>query len=112
MKPVHTLGLLAVAGWGAYAVAAAVLLPYSGVATVQHQQRRVLAVRHDGEVQRHLPGGRHGGVGIGADRVGDHVRARRDEMRVAENTTSLEFFSGAAGSGARGGFLPAATFIQ
>lgn len=41
----YDLPVLAVAGWGAYAVAAAILLPYSGVATVQHQQRRVLAVR-------------------------------------------------------------------
>jgi O-antigen/teichoic acid export membrane protein len=41
----YDMPVLAVAGWGAYAVAAAVLLPYSGVATVQHQQRRVLAVR-------------------------------------------------------------------
>ncbi|UOX99767.1 hypothetical protein [Blastococcus sp. PRF04-17] len=41
----YDMPVLAVAGWGAYAVAAAVLLPYSGVATVQRQQRRVLAVR-------------------------------------------------------------------
>ena len=37
--------VLAVAGWGAYAVAGAILLPYSGVATVQRRQRRVLAFR-------------------------------------------------------------------
>jgi len=34
-----------VAGWGAYAVASAVLLPYSGLATVYRRQRRVLALR-------------------------------------------------------------------
>ncbi|MEU2350285.1 hypothetical protein [Modestobacter sp. NPDC049651] len=36
---------LAVAGWGAYAVTAAFLLPYSGVATVHRRQDRVLALR-------------------------------------------------------------------
>ena len=41
----YPLPVLAVAGWGAYAVAAAILLPYSGVATVQRQQRRVLGFR-------------------------------------------------------------------
>jgi O-antigen/teichoic acid export membrane protein len=35
----------AVAGWGVYAVASAVLLPYSGLATVYRRQRRVLALR-------------------------------------------------------------------
>jgi hypothetical protein len=35
----------AVAGWGAYAVASAVLLPYSGLATVYRRQRKVLALR-------------------------------------------------------------------
>ena len=34
-----------VLGWSAYAVASAVLLPYSGVATVYRRQRRVLALR-------------------------------------------------------------------
>jgi hypothetical protein len=34
-----------VAGWSAYAVAGAVLLPYSGLATVYRRQRRVLALR-------------------------------------------------------------------
>ena len=41
----YPLPVLAVAGWGAYAVAGAILLPYSGVATVQRRQRRVLGVR-------------------------------------------------------------------
>jgi len=41
----YEMPVLAVAGWGAYAVACAVLLPYSGVATVQRRQRRVLAFR-------------------------------------------------------------------
>jgi O-antigen/teichoic acid export membrane protein len=41
----YAVPVLAVAGWGAYAVAGAVLLPYSGVATVQHRQRRVLGFR-------------------------------------------------------------------
>lgn len=41
----YDMPVLAVAGWGAYAVAGAVLLPYSGVATVQRRQRRVLAFR-------------------------------------------------------------------
>jgi O-antigen/teichoic acid export membrane protein len=36
---------VAVLGWGAYAVAAALLLPYSGLAAVHHRQRRVLAYR-------------------------------------------------------------------
>ena len=35
----------AVAGWSAYAVASAVLLPYSGLASVHRRQRRVLALR-------------------------------------------------------------------
>lgn len=35
----------AVAGWSAYAVASAVLLPYSSLAAVHRQQRRVLALR-------------------------------------------------------------------
>ncbi|MGY2076494.1 hypothetical protein [Blastococcus sp. SYSU DS0828] len=35
----------AVVGWSAYALASAVLLPYSGLATVHRQQRRVLALR-------------------------------------------------------------------
>jgi hypothetical protein len=34
-----------VLGWSCYAVASAVLLPYSGVATVYRRQRRVLALR-------------------------------------------------------------------
>jgi O-antigen/teichoic acid export membrane protein len=34
-----------VAGWSVYAVASAVLLPYSGLAAVQGNQRRVLALR-------------------------------------------------------------------
>jgi hypothetical protein len=34
-----------VAGWSAYAVASAVLLPYSAMASVYHRQRRVLALR-------------------------------------------------------------------
>jgi O-antigen/teichoic acid export membrane protein len=41
----YPMPVLAVAGWGAYAVAGAVLLPYSGVATVQRRQRRVLGFR-------------------------------------------------------------------
>jgi O-antigen/teichoic acid export membrane protein len=41
----YDMPVLAVAGWGAYAVAGAVLLPYSGVATVQRRQRRVLGFR-------------------------------------------------------------------
>lgn len=41
----YAMPALAVVGWGAYAVAGAVLLPYSAVATVQRRQRRVLAVR-------------------------------------------------------------------
>jgi O-antigen/teichoic acid export membrane protein len=41
----YPMPVLAVAGWGAYAVAGAILLPYSGVATVQRRQRRVLAFR-------------------------------------------------------------------
>jgi O-antigen/teichoic acid export membrane protein len=36
---------LAVAGWSAYAVAASVLLPYAGLASVHGGQRRVLAMR-------------------------------------------------------------------
>jgi hypothetical protein len=36
---------IAVAGWGAYAAAAAVLLPYSGLAAVLRHQRQVLALR-------------------------------------------------------------------
>ncbi|MBM7807384.1 O-antigen/teichoic acid export membrane protein [Geodermatophilus bullaregiensis] len=35
----------AVAGWSAYAVASAVLLPYAGLATVHRRQRRVLGLR-------------------------------------------------------------------
>nr|WP_211661256.1 hypothetical protein [Modestobacter muralis] len=35
----------AVVGWTAYAVASAVLLPYSGLASVHRRQRRVLALR-------------------------------------------------------------------
>ncbi len=35
----------AVAGWSAYAVAAAVLLPYAGLATVHRRQRRLLCLR-------------------------------------------------------------------
>jgi hypothetical protein len=41
----YPMPVLAVAGWGAYAVAGAILLPYSGVATVQRRQRRVLGFR-------------------------------------------------------------------
>jgi O-antigen/teichoic acid export membrane protein len=41
----YPMPTLAVAGWGAYAVAAAFLVPYSGVATVHRRQRRVLALR-------------------------------------------------------------------
>lgn len=36
---------IAVLGWGGYAVASAVLLPYSALATVYRQQRRVLVLR-------------------------------------------------------------------
>jgi O-antigen/teichoic acid export membrane protein len=36
---------VAVLGWGCYAVASAVLLPYSALATVYRRQRRVLALR-------------------------------------------------------------------
>jgi hypothetical protein len=41
----YAVPVLAVAGWSAYAVSSAVLLPYSGLATVHRQQRRVLALR-------------------------------------------------------------------
>jgi O-antigen/teichoic acid export membrane protein len=41
----YSMPVLAVAGWGAYAVAGAILLPYSAVATVQRRQRRVLGFR-------------------------------------------------------------------
>jgi O-antigen/teichoic acid export membrane protein len=41
----YEVPVLAVAGWSAYAVASAVLLPYSGMASVHHRQRRVLALR-------------------------------------------------------------------
>ena len=41
----YPVPLVAVAGWGAYAVAGAFLLPYSGVATVHRRQRRVLGLR-------------------------------------------------------------------
>jgi O-antigen/teichoic acid export membrane protein len=41
----YPMPVLAVAGWGAYAIAGAILLPYSGVATVQRRQRRVLGFR-------------------------------------------------------------------
>jgi O-antigen/teichoic acid export membrane protein len=41
----YAVPVLAVVGWSAYAVASAVLLPYSGLATVARQQRRVLALR-------------------------------------------------------------------
>ncbi|RBY95218.1 hypothetical protein DQ237_15600 [Blastococcus sp. TF02-8] len=41
----YDVPVAAVAGWGAYAVSAALLLPYSGLATVHRRQRRVLALR-------------------------------------------------------------------
>jgi O-antigen/teichoic acid export membrane protein len=41
----YPVPVLAVAGWGAYAVAGAFLLPYSGLATVHRRQRRVLGFR-------------------------------------------------------------------
>jgi O-antigen/teichoic acid export membrane protein len=41
----YPVPVLAVAGWGAYAVSAAFLLPYSGLATVHRRQRRVLVLR-------------------------------------------------------------------
>jgi O-antigen/teichoic acid export membrane protein len=41
----YAVPVLAVAGWGAYAVAGAFLLPYSGLATVHRRQRRVLGLR-------------------------------------------------------------------
>jgi hypothetical protein len=41
----YRLPVLAVAGWGAYAVAGAFLLPYSGLATVHRRQHRVLGFR-------------------------------------------------------------------
>jgi len=41
----YTVPPLAVAGWAAYAVAGAVLLPYAGLASVHGGQRRVLALR-------------------------------------------------------------------
>ncbi|MCZ2825175.1 MULTISPECIES: hypothetical protein [unclassified Modestobacter] len=41
----YPLPVAAVAGWSVYAVASAVLLPYSGLASVHGGQRRVLALR-------------------------------------------------------------------
>jgi O-antigen/teichoic acid export membrane protein len=41
----YSVPVLAVAGWGAYAVSAAFLLPYSGLATVHRRQRLVLMLR-------------------------------------------------------------------
>ncbi|MGK5114683.1 MULTISPECIES: hypothetical protein [unclassified Geodermatophilus] len=41
----YAVPVAAVAGWSAYAVAGAVLLPYSVLATVHRRQRRVLALR-------------------------------------------------------------------
>lgn len=41
----YPVPLLAVVGWGAYAVAGAFLLPYSGLATVHRRQHRVLGFR-------------------------------------------------------------------
>lgn len=41
----YEVPVLAVAGWSAYAVTGAVLLPYSALATVHRQQRRVLLLR-------------------------------------------------------------------
>ncbi|MGY1808995.1 hypothetical protein ACI8AF_16625 [Blastococcus sp. SYSU D00669] len=41
----YAVPVLAVVGWSTYAVAAAFLLPYSGLATVHRRQRRVLACR-------------------------------------------------------------------
>ncbi|WP_231839544.1 oligosaccharide flippase family protein [Blastococcus saxobsidens] len=41
----YEVPLAAVAGWSAYAAAAAVLLPYSALATVHHRHRLVLAFR-------------------------------------------------------------------
>ncbi|MGY1840468.1 MULTISPECIES: hypothetical protein [unclassified Modestobacter] len=41
----YDVPLSAVAGWSAYAVASAVLLPYSALATVHRRQRQVLALR-------------------------------------------------------------------
>ena len=41
----YAVPVSAVAGWTAYALASAVLLPYSGLASVHRRQRRVLALR-------------------------------------------------------------------
>lgn len=41
----YAVPLAAVVGWSAYAVASALLLPYSGLATVHRRQRRVLMLR-------------------------------------------------------------------
>ncbi|RBY76002.1 hypothetical protein DQ238_18405 [Geodermatophilus sp. TF02-6] len=41
----YTVPVAAVVGWSGYAVASAVLLPYSALATVHGRQRRVLALR-------------------------------------------------------------------
>jgi O-antigen/teichoic acid export membrane protein len=41
----YRVPLTAVLGWGAYAVGGALLLPYSGLATVHRRQRRVLGFR-------------------------------------------------------------------
>ncbi|OMQ15482.1 hypothetical protein A7K94_0209120 [Modestobacter sp. VKM Ac-2676] len=41
----YAMPVAAVVGWGVYAIAAAVLLPYSAAATVHRRQRRVLALR-------------------------------------------------------------------
>ncbi|WP_448614187.1 hypothetical protein [Modestobacter sp. URMC 112] len=41
----YRVPVAAVLGWGAYAVAAALLLPYSGLAAAHHRQRRVLTCR-------------------------------------------------------------------
>ncbi|WP_324276048.1 hypothetical protein [Blastococcus brunescens] len=41
----YVIPLGSVVGWSAYAIAGAVLLPYSALATVHHRHRRVLALR-------------------------------------------------------------------
>jgi O-antigen/teichoic acid export membrane protein len=41
----YAVPVLCIVGWGAYAVSAAFLLPYSGLATVHRRQRRVLFLR-------------------------------------------------------------------
>lgn len=41
----YRVPMAAVAGWGAYAIGGALLLPYSGLATVHRRQRRVLGFR-------------------------------------------------------------------